>query len=125
MPYYLFTNEIETKEIFFHMNDNKEYSENGVKWRRVFLSPQSSIDSKINPDNPKDFVEKTRNKKGTLGNLWDLSKELSIKRGGNSGVDRVKEKYYTDYEKNVKKPHIHKIRQKAAEKLEKMGVSIS
>lgn len=127
MPFYDFINDKtnEVKSVFFHMNDEKKYTdENGVAWRRIFCIPQAAIDTKIDPYSSKDFVEKTRNKKGTLGGIWDQSRELSEKRKGNSSYDPVKEKTYADYEKVVKKPHMDKVREKAKANLAKMGVSV-
>ena len=84
MPYYLFSHPEtqEVQEIFFHMNDEKIYiDENGVKWNREFVVPQASIDANIDPYSKRAFMEKT-NKAGTFGEMFDLSKELSEKRGG-------------------------------------------
>ena len=47
----------------------------------------------------KDFVEKTRNKSGTIGDLWDMSKELSEKRKKKHGKDPILQKYYKNYSK--------------------------
>lgn len=127
MPVYLYQNEQtgEIKEIVQSMSEKHEYSENGIAWVRIFTIPTAAVDTVIDPWSSKDFVEKTRNKKGTLGGIWDQSAELSEKRKGNSNVDPVKEKNYSDYEKAVGKPHINKIREKSKEKLKKLGISIS
>ena len=106
------------------MNDVHEYGESGVNWPRVFTVPKASVDTRIDPWNAQDFVNKTRDKKGTLGGIWDQSAELSEKRKGASNYDPVKEKNYADYEKKIGKPHIDKLKQAAASKLDKMGVSI-
>lgn len=128
MPTYTFLNEEtgEIKDIIMSMNDKHEYiDKTGYKWTRIFYVPQSSIDSRIDPNNPKDFVSKTSNKKGTLGDLFDISAELSHKRGGVTGKDPVKESYYEKYKKKVGgKPHFDKVREKAKEKLDKMGVVV-
>ena len=43
-------------------------------------------------------METTAAKKGTMGDMMDYSKELSMKRAAkNGGVDPVKEKYYKKY----------------------------
>lgn len=105
MPIYsFFCEETETYEdVFFHMNDVKNYngkdgSEIG-KWRRVYTSPNASIDSKINPFSSKDFVEKTGKKRDTYGSLLDRAKEASIKRTDKEGFDPVRNKYLADYKK--------------------------
>ncbi len=98
MPYYLFSHPEsgEIQEIFFHMNDEKVYvDEYGVKWNREFTVPQAGIDTKIDPYSSQAFVEKTR-KAGNVGELFDLSKEMSEKRGGkkNDPIKRVHEKQW-------------------------------
>lgn len=114
----------EIKEVIQSMNDIHEYIQDGIKWNREFTSPTASIDTKIDPWSQKDFVEKTRNKKGTLGGIWDQSAELSEKRKGASNYDPVKEDNYKNYQKKVGKPHIDKLKQAARSKLDKLGVSI-
>jgi hypothetical protein len=99
MPYYLFKNP-ETEEIcelFFHMNDEKKFiDESGIEWHREFVVPQASIDTNIDPYSKRAFMDKT-NKAGTFGEMMDLSKELSEKRGGGKN-DPVKK----DFVKNWK-----------------------
>jgi hypothetical protein len=73
----------------------------GVKWERVFYSPQTSVDTKIDPNDSNKFVEKTKGK-GTMGDLWDRSSELSEKREKIYGKDPVQEKYLRDYSKKRK-----------------------
>lgn len=101
MPYYIFRNPAtnEFREIFQSMKAEHVYFAEGVKWEREFTSPQASIDTKIDMYSPKDFVEKSRNKKGTVGELWDASAELSKKREDKNGKDNFKAKYYEDYAK--------------------------
>lgn len=105
MPLYTFSNPDtgETIDIFFSMNDKKEYiDDKGKKWNREYLSPQLSTEASIDPWNNADFVNKTNNK-GTLGDLMDRSAELSAKRADqNGGVDPIKEKYYKNYAKKRK-----------------------
>lgn len=73
----------------------------GVKWERVFYAPQASIDANINPNDSKKFAEKTGGK-GTMGDLWDRSRELSEKREKIYGKDPVQEKYLREYSKKRK-----------------------
>jgi hypothetical protein len=100
MPYYLFSHPKTKKvqEIFFHMNDEKIYiDENGVQWKREYTVPQASIDTNIDPYSASAFVEKTR-KAGTFGELFDLSKEMSDKRGGKKN-DPVKKSHEKEWKK--------------------------
>lgn len=111
MPEYSFkhpkTKEIKT--LIQKMSDKHEFvDDNGVRWERVFEVPNASIDTEIDPFSLQDFKEKTNNKRGNVGNLWDLSKELSEKRIKLSGKDKVKEKTIQDYRKKCKgKRHPH------------------
>ena len=91
-------------EIFFAMDDVKEYIDtSGLKWNRVLLSPQLNTEASIDPWSNDDFVNKTSNTKGTMGDLMDRSAELSqIRADAHDGVDPVKEKYYKKYSKDRK-----------------------
>ena len=108
MPQYVYKNTEteEYREIFQTMKEVHEYfGEDGLEktWIRVFTSPQASIDSHIDPFSSKQFVDKTANKKGTQGDLWDRSKDLSESRAQlNGGVDPVKQKYFENYSKTRK-----------------------
>jgi predicted nucleic acid-binding Zn ribbon protein len=131
MPIYLFQNPNtgEVVEVFQAMKDDHAFiDKDGLKYKRLFTSPNYAIDSKIDPFSSKDFAEKTRNKKGTIGDLLNQSKELSEQRGGESS-DPVLKNYLSSYqtEKGVK--HSSQIKkeklEKANKKLKKFGVSIS
>lgn len=110
MPIYLYQNPEtdEVLEVFQGMNDKHEYfDEQGVEWKRVFTVPTASIDTKIDPFSANEFVRKTGNKNGTLGEVMDLSAELSEKRSQQTGTeDPVKRKVFSDYEKKVGKKHL-------------------
>ena len=105
MPLYLYQNEKtgEIREILQSMNEVHEYNgKNGNErsWKRIFTIPQASIDTKQDPFSANDFLDRTKSKKGTYGNMLDYSKELSEKRTSIvGGVDPIKEKYYKDYSK--------------------------
>jgi hypothetical protein len=102
MPIYVYKhpeNE-EYREVFQGMNDKHVYSEDGVEWKRVFLSPNASIDNSIDPFNKQQYIDATYNKKGTLGDMMDLSADLSKQRAEKAGgLDPVKEKFYDHYAK--------------------------
>lgn len=85
MPLYSFQSPTtgEIIDIYFGMNDPKEYRDSeGVLWERVWEKPHATVHGNSDPFDSKAFVEKTRNMKGTVGDLWDMSRELSEKRGG-------------------------------------------
>ncbi len=102
MPIYVYENPEtgEIVEVIQKMSDKHEYvDDSGVKYRRVFLPANTQIDGDIDELSAKDFVEKTRNKSGTIGDLWDMSKELSEKRKKKHGKDPILQKYYKNYSK--------------------------
>lgn len=128
MPIYSFRNPNtgEIKDVIFSMNDKKEFVEDGVIWEREFTVPNAAIDTEVDPNSPKDFVRAT-NKKGTIGDLFDRSKELSEKRKEkNSGIDPVQEKYYSDYSKTRKgKKHPDVIKREKQNNLKKLGIKLT
>jgi hypothetical protein len=81
------------------MNDKHVYFDSdGLEWKRVFTVPNASIDSKIDPHSSKEFINKTANKKGSMGDIMDYSKDLSLQRAEtNGGIDPIKENYYKKY----------------------------
>jgi len=104
MPLYLFKHPKADSfvEIFFGMEDTKEYIDSdGVKWIRQYTSPQLKTEASIDPWSNNDFINKTQDSHGSIGDLMDRSKELSERRAQeNGGIDPVKEKYYKDYSKS-------------------------
>ena len=94
----------EVTDVFFHMNDEKEYVDsNGLEWKRVFMSPQLNTEASIDPWSNDDFVNKTSNTKGNIGDLLDRSAELSAQRAeGHGGVDPVKQKFFKNYSEERK-----------------------
>jgi hypothetical protein len=101
MPIYIYKHpeQEEYTEVFqTMMEDHVYFDSEGLEWKRVFTTPNMSIDSQIDPYSSKEFVEKTGGKKGTMGDMMDYSKEMShIRAEKNGGIDPVKEKYYKDY----------------------------
>lgn len=128
MPSYIFENPQtgEQTEIIQGINEDHRFVDNnGTEWRRIFVNPNVSTDTQFNPLSSKDFVEKTRNKKGSLGEIWDKSKELSEKRKEITGEDGVLKNYYKKYsEQRRGKLHDDVRKQNAAAKLNKLGVEI-
>jgi hypothetical protein len=106
MPIYSFVHPstLEEKEIVQSMNEPHVFiDEKGVEWRRLWTAPNARVDSDIDPFDSKAFVEKTKDKKESMGDIWDRSKEMSMKRAQkNGGKDPVKEKYLKDYSKSRK-----------------------
>ena len=119
MPIYVYKHpdHEEYEEVFQGMNDEHVYEKGGVKWERVFLAPNASVDSEIDPFNNRHFIDATANKKGSMGDMMDMSKELSEKRAAQrDGVDPVKQKYFDNYSKERKgAKHPKEIREKGYE----------
>ena len=119
MPIYIYKHpdHEEYEEVFQGMNDEHVYEEDGVKWERVFLAPNASVDSDIDPFSSQQFIDATYNKKGSYGDILDYSKEQSEKRAAqNGGSDPVKQKYFDDYSKERRgAKHPKEIREKGYE----------
>ena len=103
MPIYLYENP-ETGEVKEVLQKSKEehvyFDENNLKWKRVWTIPHASVDTQADPFSEKAFSDSTNNKKMTIGDLWDKSKEMSQKRADKSGgQDPVKK----DYESKARK----------------------
>jgi len=102
MPVYIYQNPKNKKtiEIIQSINDKHEYiDQNGLKWNRIFTVPQVQTDQLQPSASEREFVEYTKNKKGTVGDLWDKSRELSEKRQKIYGKDPVKETYIKSWSK--------------------------
>lgn len=141
MPNYLFqrVGSEETKEFTFSMKEVPSFGtvikRDGIKWKRLMLNPQVACAGlkAIDPYSPQAFVNKTGQMKGTLGDLWDASKELSERRAQKEGgTDPLRKKYYADYKRRKRgTPHSQELAEghKAAKEhlnkgLKELGVSI-
>ena len=129
MPLYIYEHPTtgETKEVIQSVHDKHEYLEDGISWNRVFTKPNASVSSLIqDPFSSKEFVEKTANKKGTVGDLMNYSREFSEARENKAGVDPTKQQYYKDWQ-NKRKGKLHPTirKQKTKERLGKLGVDVS
>lgn len=130
MPNYIFKNPTtgETIEVFQNMNDPHIYFKDGTEWSRVFTVPKASIDTNIDPMSHRDWNLKTENKRGTIGDMMDRSKELSEQREKIMGQDLVKQKFFDDHRKKSRgryHPDDPRPKQQAKEKLSKMGVEVT
>ena len=105
MHEYLFKNP-DTDEIISvsqGINEEHTYSEEGKAFDRVFTVPNTSIDSNPDPFSAQQFTEKTKDMKGSMGDMWDYSAELSQKRKqAHGGVDPIRKKAEEKYSKKRK-----------------------
>lgn len=105
MPQYRFIDDRDGSihEIIMGMNDDHSYiTPDGYKLRRLWdVAPNANIDStsNLNPFDSKAYVDLTAKKQGTIGDLENLSRELSEKRTDKAGQDEVKQKMFKDYSK--------------------------
>jgi hypothetical protein len=134
MPIYVYENKKtgEVVEVFQSMAEVHEY--NGVDgrekghWRRVFVNPNLSFDTAVDPYDQKSFINSTAGKNDSYGDLFDRSAEASAKRAEKDGKDPIKEKAYSDYNKATNgKLHAGQIkekRDKAIENANKKGFNV-
>ena len=116
MPIYIYKHPTkeEYEEVVQSMNDPHIYSKDGVEWERVFFAPNMAISASDDPFSANNYIEKTANMKGTVGDLLDYSAELSERRAeSNGGVDPVKQKALEGYSKKTGgKKHTSQLGQK-------------
>lgn len=103
MPIYVYQNPNteEYIEVIQSMNDRHVYFDNnGLEWKRVFIPTQLKTEASIDPWSSNDFIDKTKDSKGSYGDMLDRCSELSDKRAEkNGGVDPIKQKYFKEYSK--------------------------
>ena len=101
MPFYLYQHP-ETGEVVEVMQSMKDahvfVDSEGTEWQRVWTKPNASVDSS-NDGTEEGFLKYTENRKGTMGDLWDASKEASEKRKQKYGEDKILKKSQEDYSK--------------------------
>jgi hypothetical protein len=75
----------ETIDVVQSVHDKHIYIDaKGIEWKRVFTAPEVNTQGNLKADcTPKQFSEFTKNKKGTLGDMFDRSAELSEKKKKN------------------------------------------
>jgi hypothetical protein len=100
MPIYVFSHPKtgEIKEVLLPVSDCIVYSEGGVIWNREYAFNVAVKDSPVDPWKKNDFLRKTGEMKGNVGDMIDLSAELSEKRAERSGGrDPIKSQYFKEY----------------------------
>jgi hypothetical protein len=134
MPLYLYENKEtgEVVEVLQGMNELHQYNgidnrEKGL-WRRVYVNPTLSFDTKVDAFDSKSFVSSTVNKNDTYGDLFERSAEASAKRTERYGKDPIKEKKFAEYSKMTNgKVHPEQQKEKfkkALDKANKAGINI-
>ena len=99
MPHYLFkhpTSE-EVIEVSQKMEDEHVYvDDHGIEWNRVFVAPNADVRHRQD-GSLESFMEYTKGKKGTVGDLWEASREAGEIRENKLGKDTVKKKHFKKY----------------------------
>jgi len=110
MPLYPFIN-VETEEEYEHYFSPSEVNNickigevveiEGIKYKRIFptLLKGMSDTQSVDPYSYNDFKRLTSDKQMTVGDMQDLSAQMSEKRAEKDGVDSFKEKHYDKYSK--------------------------
>jgi hypothetical protein len=107
MPQYIYQHPKTKKivEVVQSIHEKHEYIDNdGIKWNRIFTPFRLNTDGTLKgTSTQEDFLRYTENKKGTMGDLWDMSGELSAKRAAlHGGIDPVKTEYTKKWSKKRK-----------------------
>ena len=135
MPLYLYENEEtgEVVEVLQGMTELHEYHgvngrEKGL-WRRVYVNPSISTDTKVDPFDKQSFIKSTVGKNDTYGDLQNRAAEASEARAQRfGGKDPVKEANYAKYRKETNgKMHWNEMKDKfkaVKEKAAKKGINI-
>lgn len=105
MPIYKYRNPKTGKlvEVFQNMNSTHKFTDkDGLEYERVFEMSNISKDNRIKEFSSNDFVRKSKEKNMSLGEMWSLSKEMSIKRKQKEGKDQIKKDYLAKKNKKTK-----------------------
>lgn len=120
----------ERREVFVDINSKdpgqfRQQEIDGKAWTRILEVPMMATDTKIDPFSQSDYVRNTGSKKGSLGDLFDYSGEMSAKRADAAGKDPVKDQFYADWAaKHPGQVHQNKKKDDANEALKPYGISI-
>ena len=108
MPLYVFKHPKKdvVVEVVQKMQETHSFiDDEGTEWERVWNPPNTSVDSNQLDGSKQSFMKYTENRKGTIGDLWDVSRECSEKRIKRDGKDAVQEKHFKKYEEKNKVKH--------------------
>ncbi len=129
MPNYIYIDDRDGKtyDVIQKMSEEHiAFAPDGYKLRRIFWNPSVAVDTKWDEDSPQDFIEKSGKKRGKIQDLWDKSKELSLKREQKFGRDEVKEEHFKNYKlKHRNRDHPEVRKKKLKESLDKKGLELT
>jgi hypothetical protein len=103
--------------------------QDGVTYRRVYSAPLAARDITKGSLTQADFNRCADGKNLKVGDLWDMSQEMSKHRADkNGGRDPVKEKMYEKHLKEYGKPHQEvidrNVKEKTAKIMAEMGIRV-
>ncbi len=104
--------------------------QDGVTYKRVYSAPAAAHDTIKGSATQQDFHRCADGKNLKVGDLWDMSREMSQDRADrNGGYDPVREKLYEKHQKEFGKPHQdvieRNVKEKTAKVMAAMGIKIS
>lgn len=102
----------------------------GVTYKRIYSAPLAAVDTVKGSLEQRDFNRVTQNKNLKVGDMWEISQEMSKDRADkNGGYDPVREKMYDKHLKEFGKPHKdvidRNVKEKTAKVMAAMGITIS
>lgn len=134
MPTYSFTHQEsgETIDLYLDLKQPPEAYRQQVRdgkvFKRVYEVPGMSINSIMKDDTKEEFARVTDKRDITVGQMAEVSKEMSVKRAAREGSDAVQEVFYKDYEKRIGVKHKDVVKRerlkKAKASLKKYGVTV-
>lgn len=93
--------------------------------KRLATKPNAAIDSiDGDPFDKNAYLKATNKSGGTIGDLWDRSREFSERRKEKDGIDFIEEKFDKERTEKFGLPSVKKKKEKCNEKLKKLGVSV-
>ena len=103
--------------------DHQRQERDGKLYKRVYTAPRAATNILPGTASRDDFMRTTDSKNYKVGDLWQISQEMSQHRADkNGGHDPVREKFYKDYERENGEPHTDVARR---EKLERANKTLS
>ena len=112
--------------------ERKQQKRGRKVFKRVWTAPLAAqnMGVKLGDGTKEDFSRVTTGKKGIkVGDLWEVSKEMSEKRAQRHGKDPVQEAQYAQYEKETGEKHPDAVKRDriaaANAKLADMGIHVN
>lgn len=90
----------------------------GKVYKRVYSAPLAAKDTRFGDCSATDFRRKTTDKAGLkVGDMWEISAEMSERRKQRQGHDPVLEQHYANHEKEYGEKHPDVVKRERQERL--------